>query len=129
MPTLHVISFGYGHNPAPAADLVVDVRNSLRNPHHDPAMRELTGLSERVYEHVISTPGAEDLARDTLTLALHLAETTNRDVTVAWGCVGGRHRSVGLARLTHTLALADGRQASLTHRDVERPVLASRHHA
>lgn len=129
MPTLHIISFGYGHSPAPDADLVLDVRASLRNPHHDSAMRELTGLSERVYQHVVTTPGAEELARDTLTLALHLADAVRRDVTVAWGCVGGRHRSVGLARLTRTLAHATGRDATLTHRDVHRPVLASHHHA
>jgi len=120
---IRVISFGYGHGPAPVADLVFDLRAALRNPHHDPAMRTLTGLDQTVYDHVMDTPGAERLAFNAVATARGLAQDTGADITVAWGCTGGRHRSVGLARRTHELLREVGEEATIEHRDVDRPVL------
>jgi UPF0042 nucleotide-binding protein len=121
--TIHVFSFGYGHGPAPEADLVLDLRALLRNPHHDPQMEHLTGLDERVYAHVLATPGAQRLAANIVTTARDLAEDTGGDVTVAWGCTGGRHRSVGLARLSHALLREAGEETTLQHRDVDQDLL------
>jgi UPF0042 nucleotide-binding protein len=39
-------------------DVTVDVRELLRNPFRDPAMRELTGLDPLVRDYVLDTPGA-----------------------------------------------------------------------
>ncbi|MGI8313446.1 RapZ C-terminal domain-containing protein [Saccharopolyspora hattusasensis] len=46
--------------PAPDADITLDARRHLRNPHRDPAMRYLTGLDARVRDHVLATPGARN---------------------------------------------------------------------
>jgi UPF0042 nucleotide-binding protein len=53
-----VISFGYGHNLPPEADVTVDARRLLHDPHIDPAMREMTGLDETVRRRVLATRGA-----------------------------------------------------------------------
>ncbi|MEU5980144.1 RNase adapter RapZ [Streptomyces sp. NPDC047315] len=133
-PLLRVVSFGYGHGPAPTADITLDLRRSLRNPHHDPAMRHMTGLDERVYQHVLDTPGARHLAAQT-TLAAHmlLTETSSPVVTVAAGCVGGRHRAVAMAReieqQARSYAAAAGYEVQLVHRDVHRDVLPSSVHS
>ncbi|MFH8619152.1 hypothetical protein ACH4E8_29380 [Streptomyces sp. NPDC017979] len=133
-PLLRVVSFGYGHAAPPLADITLDLRRSLRNPHHDPAMRELTGLDDRVYRHVLDTPGARHLASQT-TLAAHmlLTETSSPVVTVATGCVGGRHRAVGMAReieqQARAYAAAAGYVVELVHRDVHRDVLPSSVHS
>ncbi|MEU2441833.1 RNase adapter RapZ [Streptomyces rubradiris] len=120
---IRIISFGYGHAPAPTADLVLDVRALLRNPFHDPALKTLTGLDQEVYDHVRDTPGAERLAFNAVATARGLAEDTGADVTVAWGCTGGRHRSVGLARLSYELLLGVGADVTIEHRDVDQALL------
>ncbi|MBL0777342.1 hypothetical protein G6541_08275 [Streptomyces albidoflavus] len=140
---VRVTSFGYGHTGTrggdgvplepPTADITLDLRRSLRNPHHDPAMRHLTGLDDRVHDHVMATPGAQLLAHNTA-LAAHvlMAEARPELLTVATGCVGGRHRAVSMARTVAYLlgeySRAGGYGVELVHRDVERPVLPSGRH-
>ena len=125
-----IISFGYGHlEPPPAATMTYDLRHLLRNPHHDPAMRQATGLDQAVYDHVRNTPGAEHLAVNAAATARHLAEDTHAPVTVAFGCVGGRHRSVVLALRVHTLLHAAGVAAWIEHRDVAKDVLPTSAHS
>lgn len=120
---VRVTSFGYGHDPAYAAELVVDVRETLRNPHHDPAMHGLTGEDPRVREHVMATPGAAELVADIV------GKILNGEVsTVAIGCVGGRHRSVALADAIGALLTAKGREVEVYHRDVDMPILPARAH-
>ena len=142
-PLVRVVSFGYGHTGTPdsdgapleppTADITLDLRRSLRNPHHDPAMRDLSGLDDRVHDHVMATPGARLLAHNTA-LAAHVLMDEARPelLTVATGCVGGRHRAVSMARavtcLLREYSRAGGYGVELVHRDVERPVLSSRTH-
>jgi len=40
-------------------------------------------------------------------------------LTIGIGCTGGRHRSVVVARHIHHHIAASGRNAELTHRDIE----------
>lgn len=122
-----VTSFGYGHSEAPRADVTIDARRHLRNPHADPGMRYLTGLDAAVRDHVLATAGtrrlidhAAAMARDLLTDA---ANARFQLVTVAVGCVGGRHRSVALAEEIGVALRADGVGAVVEHRDVTRPVI------
>lgn len=117
-----IISFGYGHEDLapPKAHITFDLRELFRDPHVDPAMRELTGLDDKVVTSVFRQPeflrfvsGAAEL--------VELMSDQFGDVTVAFGCVGGRHRSVVAARAVHDRLR--GLETSLTHRDVERPVI------
>ncbi|RRQ77563.1 RapZ C-terminal domain-containing protein [Streptomyces griseofuscus] len=121
--TIHVVSFGYGHGEPPVADLTYDLRALLRNPFHDPAMKHRTGLDQDVYDHVRATAGAERLALNAVLTADGLADDTGADVTIAWGCTGGRHRSVGLARLAYELLHELGTAATIEHRDVDQELL------
>jgi RNase adapter protein RapZ len=123
-----VVSFGFGHGPAPAADVLVDLRRVLHNPAADPQLRELTGLYPAVAAHVLNTPGAAPII-DSLT-ALTLAYLTELDkrarlVTVAVGCAGGRHRSVAVANaLTQRLrAHRADLGVRIEHRDILKPVI------
>jgi UPF0042 nucleotide-binding protein len=71
-------------------------------------------------------PNGWALADSLFKIAIALAGP--RPVTVAVGCVGGRHRSVALANeLVYTLRIF-GYRATVRHRDIERPVLPSRSH-
>ena len=131
MSDIVITSFGYGHSAAPAGQhLIVDLRNLLYNPHHDPAMRELTGMDQVVYDHVVATEGAAEMAVGLMGWALAARRglrTADDELHVAIGCVGGRHRSVALARLlarflgTHTKI--ENFQVTVMHRDVRKPVI------
>jgi len=127
---IEITTFGYGHGDAPEADITLDARRLFRNPHHDPAMRTMTGLDAEVFAHVLDTPGVQAAVLGTAKLAYDLAHTTGRDVRVAVGCTGGRHRAPAMAsairdELVETLGWAG---VTLTHRDVHRPLLPARAH-
>lgn len=130
-PTDHIqvviTSFGYGHSPAPQADLTIDTRRHLRNPHHNPAMRTLTGLDSAVRQHVLATPGARHLITNTAHLAQVLltdvADARQRLVTIAVGCVGGRHPSVAVAEEIAVGLRSLGAGVEIEHRDIDKPVI------
>lgn len=120
------VSFGYRHGPPPTADVTVDVREHLRDPHVDPAMRGLTGRDMRVAHRVLTTPGAADLAgrlADVMHGLAELADRRHRYVTLAVGCAGGRHRSVALAEYVAGVLQAAGWGVEVEHRDIGLPVL------
>ena len=122
-----VTSFGYLHS-TPRADVLVDVREHLRDPHVDPAFRALTGHDTAVMERVLSTPGASALIDALVAAAAALlpgARRTGRLVRVAIGCAGGRHRSVVIAdAVAARLALAGwGTEAEHLHLHLHLPVV------
>ncbi|WP_436759299.1 RapZ C-terminal domain-containing protein [Streptosporangium sp. V21-05] len=118
-----ITSFGYRHAGPPAADLTVDARRVLRDPHTSPAMRQRTGRSPKVRRHVLVTPGARELIRHTVVCALDLMLATGWRITIATGSTGGRHRSVVLAEEIARLIRREGITAAVHHRDVDKPVL------
>ncbi|MGW0589000.1 RapZ C-terminal domain-containing protein [Streptosporangium sp. NPDC002607] len=128
MPLITVTSFGYDHpGAAPDADITLDARRLFRNPHANPGMRERTGLDRAVYDHVMATPGVAPVIRHTVACVLDLLAATGGPVTVGCGCVGGRHRSVAMARAIAAdltvLGIGLGVAVALTHRDVDKPVI------
>ncbi|MEV0236836.1 RNase adapter RapZ [Nonomuraea sp. NPDC050786] len=124
MRHIRVVSFGFGHEPPPKAEILLDVREVLSNPFDDIELRELTGLDERVRQHVLDTPGAIGLLRNVAATASALAADAQKPVTVAWGCSGGRHRAVALAEETAALVWASGANiVDVQHRDMDKPLL------
>ena len=95
--TVTVSSFGFARGMPPLADLVFDMR-FLDNPHWIDGLRELTGLDAPVGEHIEKDPGfgaAYAQIHDLLLTLLPLYEAQGKSyVHIAFGCTGGRHRSV-----------------------------------
>ncbi|GAA1986526.1 RapZ C-terminal domain-containing protein [Amycolatopsis minnesotensis] len=120
---IQVVSFGYGHHDDPAADITVDIRRRVYDPHLAPELRHLTGLDSEIRDRVADFPGVRGLVGDAFRMAVSLAGLGAESVTVAFGCVGGRHRSVVLAELLHLRAVAAGWVTGVEHRHIDRPVL------
>ncbi|WP_410662793.1 ATPase [Amycolatopsis sp. lyj-84] len=122
-----VESFGYLHtDAAPAADLVLDVRHSLKDPHVSPELRTLTGLDTKVWLNVMIQPGARDLVAGLTASALALrpsADARGELVRIAIGCQGGRHRSVVLAAAIAEALFAAGNGVAVVHTHLARPVV------
>lgn len=94
---LTLSSFGFARGMPPLADLVFDMR-FLDNPHWVPGLRELTGQDGAVGEHIERDPAFTEAfarIRDLLLLLLPRYRAQGKPyVHVAFGCTGGRHRSV-----------------------------------
>jgi UPF0042 nucleotide-binding protein len=123
-PVVLVTSFGYLHGDPPLADVTLDLRGHLLDPHVSPALRELTGRDLPVVANVMRQPGAASLVTRLAMLAVTLYNgTPGAVVQVAIGCAGGRHRSVVIADRLATELEAYGRSVDVSHRDVDRPVV------
>ena len=97
---VHVTSFGYRYGLPPAADLVFDVR-FMDNPFYIPELRPLTGSDPPVREYVLRHPATNAFLGHVVPL-LRFAlpryeEEKKARLGLAFGCTGGRHRSVVIA--------------------------------
>jgi RNase adapter protein RapZ len=93
-------SFAYKRGVPAEADFVFDVR-VLPNPHWDPELRPLSGRDAGVREHLDEQPDVQRYAGQLVdfldTWLPRLGNDTRSYVTVAFGCTGGKHRSVYMA--------------------------------
>ncbi len=119
--TVTVTSFGFSRGMPPIADLVFDMR-FLDNPHWDPALRPQTGIDPAVGDHIRKDPAfAEAFARirDLILLLLPRYQAQGKAyVNIAFGCTGGRHRSVFTAEQIAAALREAGYAPALFHRNL-----------
>lgn len=124
MPIVEIISFGYGHAPAPEAHFVVDVRDHFKDPHVNPALRRLTAADPEVAQAVMGTRGVPELVDATVDIVHAFRRGPQPGpIRIAVGCVGGRHRSAQIATEAADRLRADGVEVTLTHRDIDKQVI------
>ena len=116
------MAFGFKKGIPEGAAWVIDVR-FLDNPYWDPELRPLNGLSAKVRDHVLEQPAARALLDGIEPVLRALIpkyrEQGRNELTVAFGCTGGRHRSVVLAKeMSRRLSAADGIDVEFTARDL-----------
>jgi len=119
--SVSVMSFGYKRGVPFEADVVIDMRFSP-NPYYESALRRLSGRDEAVKRFVLADENVQ-MTLNSLEAALdrlapRFAENDKRRLMVAFGCTGGRHRSVCAAE--EFFRRLDGKyNVSLIHRDLE----------
>jgi UPF0042 nucleotide-binding protein len=124
---INVLSFGYKYGIPVDADLVLDCR-FIPNPHWDPELRPLTGLTKEVSSRVLESEGVGEFVKSYISVVTQMLPGYLREgkkyVTIAIGCTGGKHRSVAVAEeIARQLNLktADFEiSAHASHRDVGR---------
>ncbi|KAA8919451.1 MULTISPECIES: RNase adapter RapZ [Xanthomonas] len=93
-------SFAYKRGVPAEADFVFDAR-VLPNPHWDPELRPMTGRDSGVREYLDAQPDVQRYTAQLIdfldTWLPRLRNDTRSYVTIAFGCTGGKHRSVYLA--------------------------------
>jgi UPF0042 nucleotide-binding protein len=118
-----VVSFGYRFGIPADADLLFDVR-FLPNPHFVPRLRPFSGKDPRVARYIRSFPQTGEFLRRIESLLAYLIPHYIREgksyLTIAFGCTGGRHRSVTLAEQIRRALVRRGYAAKAVHRDLER---------
>lgn len=124
MADVVIVSFGFLHADAPQADVVLDLRRAFRDPHVDPALRQLTGRDRLVRRAVLSTSGVRPLLRATVRqVAAYSQGPSAGRIVIGSGCAGGRHRSVVVAEKLARRLRRRGHHVTVQHRDISRPVV------
>lgn len=123
-PVLTIASFSYARGISRTADLVFDVR-FLPNPHWVEELRDKTGQNPEVRAYLEAKPAWEEAISRILSLLndwipRYWAAGKNY-VTVAFGCTGGRHRSVAVAIEVAERLRASGFAPIVRHRDLGLP--------
>ena len=123
-PALSLTSFGFARGVPRNADLMFDMR-FLRNPHWDRELRDRTGLDQDVCDHIAGDEAYEEaLTRieDLLLLLLPRYRAEGKSyVSIAFGCTGGRHRSVHVTERVAARLREAGFSPTIEHRDLATP--------
>ncbi|WP_369025696.1 RNase adapter RapZ [Qipengyuania sp. RANM35] len=119
--TVTVSSFGFARGMPPLADLLFDMR-FLDNPHWVPELREKTGLDEAVGSHIAADPSFEPAFKRIVALITELlpryAAQGRSYLNIAFGCTGGRHRSVYSAERAAEVLRKAGFSPTVIHRNL-----------
>jgi RNase adapter protein RapZ len=123
-PVLTVSSFGFARGISRSADLVFDMR-FVANPHWIDELRPLTGEDRAVRDYVARDPAWTETIDRIETLLIGLIPrywaAGKSYLTVAFGCTGGRHRSVAAAVELAERLRGAGFSPNVRHRDLQSP--------
>ncbi len=117
-----VLSFGYKYGIPTDADLVFDVR-FLPNPYYVDELRNMTGNDEEIRSFVIRDAIGETFLEklsDLISFLVpqYISEGKNQ-LVIAFGCTGGKHRSVTVANEIYSrLSKARDIGVRIEHRDI-----------
>jgi UPF0042 nucleotide-binding protein len=123
-PVLTIASFAFARGISRTADLVFDLR-FIPNPHWIEELRPLTGADEPVRDYLAGEPSwGETMQRIEALLIDWIPRywaAGKSYVTVAFGCTGGRHRSVAAAIEMAERLRSAGFAPNVRHRDLASP--------
>lgn len=120
---IRIMSFGFKYGLPLDADLVLDVR-CLPNPFYVAELKAKTGLSPEVRNYVFSFPEARQLKDKLFSLLeflipMYIKEGKSQ-LVVAFGCTGGKHRSVSFAHTLTEYLACNYPSVFEFHRDVDK---------
>lgn len=120
---IDLLSFGFKYGSASEADLIFDVR-CLPNPYYIPELKKLTGCDSPVSDYVMSFEQSQTLAKKLIDLIdflipLYVSEGKSR-IVIAFGCTGGKHRSVTFTEYFYKHLSAMYSNVRKNHRDIQK---------
>ena len=122
--TLLFESFAYRRGVPSEADLVFDAR-ALSNPHWNAELRPMTGLHPKIREFLLAQDDVQVYVKQideflSTWIPKLATDTTRSYITVAFGCSGGKHRSVFLAdHFAHRARQLGFDDVAVNHREIE----------
>ena len=121
---INIVSFGFKYGIPHDADLIMDVR-FLANPYFIPELKELDGETQEIKKFVLGHNETQGFLKKYLDLLDYLIPLYEKEgkayLTIAFGCTGGRHRSVTIASTIFEHIRAMGKTVELNHRDRAQP--------
>lgn len=118
---IHLISFSYRRRLPDHSDLVVDMRFA-ENPHWVAELRPYDGRDPQIVAFLEADEGAVRVLDSFKTILNEMLPRLAREgrplATIAFGCTGGRHRSVWASESIAAWLRAQDYNVSLTHREL-----------
>lgn len=119
---VHLISFGFKYGQPAEADMMYDLR-FLTNPFFVEDLRQLSGKDAAIAGYVLGADPGKPFMKHLcgfLKFLLPLFEGEGRyRLTIAFGCTGGRHRSVAVTEAVGHYLKTLGYAVSVEHRHLE----------
>jgi len=116
-------SFGFKYGLPQDADYVLDVR-FLPNPNYVEELHILSGEDAEIQEYILACECLEEFLRKTEQLLEYILSvygvTGKKQLHVAIGCTGGRHRSVAIAEMLARYFREKETKVSVAHRDINK---------
>ncbi len=120
---VNILSFGFKHGIPHNADMIADVR-FLANPFFVPELKPLNGENKQVSDYVLNTDEAQIFLKKYMDLLDYLIPLYEKEgkayLSIAFGCTGGHHRSVAVAKTIYEKISRNKGQLEITHRDIDR---------
>ena len=120
---INMMSFGFKHGIPLTADMVFDMR-FIPNPYYVTSLKRFSGNNQRVRKYVMKHLVAKMFVKNLNKLINDIIPNYMKEgkfnLNIAFGCTGGRHRSVAMANEMSELFTKQGRQVTLTHRDIKK---------
>lgn len=119
---LNITSFGFKHGTPSDLDTLFDVR-CFKNPHYEPHLKDLTGLTQHVKDYVFNDPNVPIFIKKVKDLIeffypLYLEEGKHY-FSIGIGCTGGKHRSVAIAEELAKIFRESFPLVTVEHRNIE----------
>ena len=120
---INIISFGFKYGTQQDVNFLFDVR-FLPNPFYIEELRPKTGLDNEIIDYIFSFSVSKDFLKNVLDIAVLSVENFDKkgrhNITFAFGCTGGQHRSVAFAKSLDVFLNEKGYKTVLIHRDIEK---------
>ena len=118
---VRVVSFSYRRRMPEHTDMMLDMRFA-NNPHWNTDLRDFTGLDKEVEDFLNADTALQEVMdnfRSMLSAMLKRMEDEGRPLlNLAFGCTGGRHRSVWAAESIGKWLHERGHYVTIKHREI-----------
>lgn len=119
--TIKIMSFGFKYGVSTESDLVFDVR-CLPNPFYIETLRHHTGCEQCVRDYVMGFEQSQklfDKLRELIDFLIPLYVSEGKSqLVIAFGCTGGKHRSITFAELMAKYLTEKEFKVQKYHRDI-----------
>jgi UPF0042 nucleotide-binding protein len=120
--TVIVSSFGFKNGIPRDCDYLFDMR-FLPNPNYVPELKHLSGRDIEVQNYLDKISEKQVFMKHLVSLMefilKHYENTGKKQLHVAVGCTGGRHRSVAIAEQLSKIISDTGHRTATNHRDID----------
>ena len=120
--TVIVSSFGFKYGLPRDCDYLFDMR-FLPNPNYVPKLKTLSGRDAEVQNFLDKIPKKHEFMKRLMTLMEFILKnyenSGKKQLHVAIGCTGGRHRSVAIAEQLSKTISDTGLRTAINHRDID----------
>jgi UPF0042 nucleotide-binding protein len=114
-------SFSYRYGVPETADMVIDMRFA-QNPHWTEELRDQTGMDADIDAFLKADESVQTVMTHFKAMLLPMLKRMSAEgrpqISIAFGCTGGKHRSVWAAEYARHWLVENGHNVTIMHREL-----------